>query len=70
MRTFVVEIVLMAKRHCDHFVSHTLIQYGNVPLGIAAHNGYIKTVLRLLEGGANVNHRNKVMTVNVQLPCI
>ena len=50
-------------------VSHTLIQYGAVPLEIAAQEGHTKTVQRLLEAGANVNHQNKVMTVNVKLPC-
>ena len=46
-------------------VSHTLIQYGSVPLGIAARYGHTKTVQRLLEAEANTNHQNKVMTVNV-----
>ena len=50
-------------------VSHTLIQYGNVPLEAAAMKGHTKTVQRLLEAGANINHQNKVMTVNVQFPC-
>ena len=51
------------------FVSHTLIQYGSVPLGIAAQEGHTKIVQRLLEAGANINHQNKVMTVNVVFPC-
>ena len=42
-------------------LSHTLIQYGNVPLGAAAWKGHTKTVQRLLEAGAKVNHQSKVM---------
>ena len=45
-------------------VSHSLPQYGSVPLGIAAQNRHTETVQRLLEAGANVNHQNKVMTHN------
>ena len=47
----------------------SLTQYGTVPLEEAAKNGHTKTVQRLLEAGANVNYQNKVMTMNVQLPC-
>ena len=43
-------------------VSHSILQYGAVPLGIAAQKGHTETVQRLLEAGANVNHQNKVMT--------
>ena len=42
-------------------VSHILIQYGTVPLEAAADEGHTKTVQRLLEAGANVNHQSKVM---------
>jgi len=31
-----------------------------VPLGAAAQNGHLHTVVRLLEGGANMNYQNKV----------
>lgn len=33
-----------------------------VPLGITAAKGHTDTVQRLLEGGANINHCNKVMS--------
>ena len=45
-------------------VSHSILQYGDVPLGKAAEKGQTETVQRLLEAGANVNHQNKVMTHN------
>ena len=43
-------------------VSHSLLQYGSVPLGAAAAKGRTETVQRLLEAGANVNHQDKVAT--------
>ena len=40
------------------------MQSGGVALGIAAANGHIKTVEKLLEAGATVKHQNKVITYN------
>ena len=42
-------------------VSHSLLQYGSVPLVVAAESGHTETVRRLLEAGANVNHQDKVV---------
>ena len=37
----------------------------SIPLGIAAEKGHLDTVKRLVEGGANINHKNKVCTVDL-----
>ena len=64
MRTFIVKIVSHYQKVLrSYLVSDTVTQYGAVPLGKAAWKGHTKTVQRLLEAGANVNHQNKVMTV-------
>ena len=56
----------MTSNECSlsSLVSHSLLQYGSVPLGVAAAKGHTETVQRLLEAGANVDHQNKVMTHN------
>ena len=38
-----------------------ILQYGSVPLGISSAKGYYKVVQTLLEGGATINHQNKVI---------
>ena len=55
-------VMISTSNDCS-LVSHTLIQYGNVPLVMAASKGHTNTVQRLLEAGANVNHQNRVMTI-------
>ena len=54
-------------QHCDVylscFFSSTHLQDGDVPLGIAAQEGHLHVVRKLLQGGANVNHQNKVMLI-------
>ena len=32
----------------------------SIPLAIAAHEGHLDTVKRLVEEGSNINHQNKV----------
>ena len=56
----------MTSNECSlsSLVSRSLLQYGAVPLGVAAAKGHTETVQRLLEAGANVDHQNKVMTHN------
>lgn len=47
------------------FLCITLIQNYDVPVGVAAANGHLETVWRLLEAGANINHHNKVMIISI-----
>ena len=57
----IVEIVSSCIKALRLFLaSHTLIQYGSVPLEMAAGEGHAKIVQRLLKAGANVNYQNKV----------
>ena len=53
----------MTSNECSlsSLVSHSLLQYGTVPLEVAASEGHTETVQRLLEAGANVNHQDKVV---------
>ena len=53
-----------SKCSLSSLVTHSLLQYGAVPLEVAAQKGHTETVQRLLEAGANINHQNKVMTHN------
>ena len=45
--------------------SHTLIQGKSVPLGIASQYGHHEVVEMLLNAGAKINHRNKVMSMHL-----
>ena len=56
----------MTSNECflSSLISHSLLQYGAVPLEVAAAKRHTETVQRLLEAGANVNHQNNVMTHN------
>ena len=48
---------------------HPPMKTGDDPLGAAAINGHIQTVMRLLEGGANINYQDKVGIVYYQQVC-
>ena len=59
--------------YCVYQSTHTLLpsppllsssqEQRSIPLGIAAQKGHLDTVKRLVEGGSNIDHQNKVRTL-------
>ena len=59
--------------YCVYQNTHTLLpsapllsssqEQRSIPLGIAAQEGHLDTVKRLVEGGSNIDHQDKVRTL-------
>ena len=59
--------------YCVYQNTHTLLpsppllsssqEKRSIPLGVAAQQGHLDTVKRLVEGGSNIDHQNKVRTL-------
>ena len=60
LQSFIAHTIVSCIHSSPHSLSQCLQGIHSVPLGMAAQEGHILTVERLLEGEANVNHQDEV----------